>query len=51
MSKGANIIIATPGRLEDLLMRREDSRIALAVKHLVIIHILNFIPLQRYTVI
>lgn len=33
-ANGANIIIATPGRLEDILLRKTDSRIANAVKNL-----------------
>jgi len=34
VEKGANIVIATPGRLEDILLRKTDSRIANAVKNL-----------------
>lgn len=37
---GANIIIATPGRLEDLLLHRESSTLPLALKYLVCL--LNF---------
>lgn len=34
-SSGANIIIATPGRLEDLLLHREGSNLPSALKYLV----------------
>jgi len=34
-SKGGNILIATPGRLHDLLLRQEGSLLKSAVKHLV----------------
>lgn len=34
-SNGANIIIATPGRLEDLLLHREASNLPAALKYLV----------------
>lgn len=35
MENGANIIIATPGRLEDLLLHRENSNLPTALKYLV----------------
>jgi superfamily II DNA/RNA helicase len=46
-AKGANILIATPGRLEDLLMRKCDINLPAAVKSLVCInaHISAFITL------
>jgi len=33
-ANGANIVIATPGRLHDILLRKTDSRVLIAVKHL-----------------
>jgi ATP-dependent RNA helicase DDX55/SPB4 len=36
-TKGANILIATPGRLEDLLTRKCDINLPAAVKSLVCI--------------
>jgi ATP-dependent RNA helicase DDX55/SPB4 len=46
-AKGANILIATPGRLEDLLTRKYDINLPAAVKSLVCInaHITAFITL------
>lgn len=35
VENGANIIIATPGRLEDLLLHRESSSLPSALKYLV----------------
>lgn len=38
-NNGGNIVICTPGRLEDLLTRRQDVNFANAVKNLVNIEI------------
>jgi len=34
-SQGANIVIATPGRLEDLMLKREGVKVTASMKYLV----------------
>lgn len=40
LSSGCNIIVATPGRLEDILTNCKEINLATAVKSLVIINLL-----------
>lgn len=42
MQNGTNIIVATPGRLEDILSNHREIQLAAAVKSLVTIQVSNY---------
>lgn len=46
--KGGNIIVCTPGRLEDLLTRKKDLNLAKALKSLVRNDESQFLPIKKY---